>query len=521
MKPQKTLLFLLCAIAFVIGSHFLLRSMGYEGLPAYDGPGTDRICRENAPDRAGGKDARENMANRWLADSLIQLYQKIYRPQDKHFRNPLLDHLPLEAFQYDTAGAGQHLLQGFLARLLSLDNPQEALWIDALYQTPDLWSEDPGRERPAFSRILHYGDGFIQNDIISLSLRELFQKDFGGHGPGLVALFSQEGMPTPVRRQGPWHVVDASGSGRRGNYGIWNAYLAPPPITALLGSGKEEGSLVFPVPENIRATQGRIFMELLVHEDVQKRDIVAEADGMALPSAPERKVFGQQRLTYALPATFHQVELRMQLLKNRSLYALSLNDTTGICVDNLSLGGKRAGQAFTANNRRFLTDQFRLLDVGLLLYQCGTEAWEHAQGEDFDDEAFRLRTLRELSYLRTLMPSLPVIVIGLPDLPNREGKPDPAGIRQILKECALQTACVYWDLYSAMGGEGSATRWITASVPLATDMPFRFTPQGGDLAGRLFYKAIMDAYRQFLRSEGRDMILNRAKTLELTERRIP
>ena len=72
-----------------------------------------------------------------------------------------------------------------------------------------------------------------------------------------------------------------------------------------------------------------------------------------------------------------------------------------------------------------------------------------------------------------------------------------------------------------MGGEGSATRWITASVPLATDMPFRFTPQGGDLAGRLFYKAIMDAYRQFLRSEGRDMILNRTKTLELTERRIP
>ena len=70
-------------------------------------------------------------------------------------------------------------------------------------------------------------------------------------------------------------------------------------------------------------------------------------------------------------------------------------------------------------------------------------------------------------------------------------------LRQIQKEAAFQTDCVFWN----------PSRALSEACPPTIDK--------ADFTALLFYQALMDAYRLFLKKELRTMSLQRAKSLEL------
>ncbi len=54
----------------------------------------------------------------------------------------------------------------------------------------------------------------------------------------------------------------------------------------------------------------------------------------------------------------------------------------------------------------------------------------------------------------------------------------------------------YWNLYSAMGGDGAMARWVEGEQALANKDYTHFNFRGASKVGALLYKAIMDEYTQ-------------------------
>lgn len=563
MKPIRSFLFLLIALILLLSVHFILEFSGQDGLFTNATDYTDnwfatRTTRTDKPERESGAgytstgtpvdDKRRQL---WKEDAQMQMFAQIYRLDSDLFNNPLLQDIPLHTLEYDSAQAGKILLHDFFAHLLALRNPLYSQSIARLYFQDGWWNENPDRKRDNFVRILYYGNSPIENDQITSTLRSLFQNNFGGQGKGIVPVIHPEKHRKDIETDGKWRRVQIKDLSRKGNYGILGGYMGSPPEFAIVENKKQEmgrigfslsaqttpsgywnhirDSLLSPdtVQEQTGSQASDIFLETIVHSDVKNNDIRISIGKEELPLVSSLEYFGQKRLTFAIPTTESvtesankdnkanttgktkpsdrktdkdKIDIRMVFGKNHNIYTVSLNDTIGICVDNISTSG-RAAHIFSPNNRRFLADQINLLGTRLIIYQSGTDVLKALQTgnpksthphPDHLYEELRLLMFQELSYIRMQIPGIPVIVVG-PLLSN----PETEILGNIQREVAFQTGCVYWDI---------------------TSDPAHFTPQGtqqgAQMVGKMLYKAILDAYRSFLLQERKDLMVERALQLQ-------
>lgn len=509
MKPARTFLFLACTLAVVLAVYFYL----YTPEP-YSRASESRISesvskpQRNRPAKPApivvGEEKEErssSLSEQWNQDSLMIFYKHLYRLDADIFEDEEMLQLPLVPFEYDTAGAGRYLLSDFFAKLLALRNPDQAQRIADLYEKPDLWSEDLVPRRPGFLRVLHYGGSLIENDYVTGTLRHLIQEDFGGTGVGLLPLFQTNANFIVLKKSGKWYISQPQKNIPRGNFGVHTTCLAPPPINAFGQKTGDKGSIRISIPEKYQGS--RLFLECFLHEEVTKNQLLVKTDNKKTFAVHTTEIPGQQRFTYPLPIHTKTVDLELILRKNAFLYALSLNDTMGIYVDNLSLKNSE-GNVFSPNNRRFLINQLNLLGTELILYQFDGSA---ALGKNKDYDYYRVLLLKELSYIRMLMPQIPVIVIGTASSGNVEL------ILEIQRECAFACACVFWNLEEALGGENAMLRLSEDQPALVSRNLSHFTPKGADQVGKLFYRAFLYDYRRFLVQERKNMMLQRARQL--------
>lgn len=522
MKPFRSFLFLAGIVLVLLLADFLGRRAGYG---SFLNLRTERVVLlpqgrwqglwQGRAKAWAQEEDREilSLQEVWAQDTLMNFYRLIYRLDADIFQDEELQGIPVTPFEFDSSQTGRMLLDDFFVKLLVMRNPDYAESLRQWYSKPDFWTEALAHNRKDFVRILHFGDSQIENDRITSTLRRFFQTDFGGKGPGLLPLFASYHALQPTV-SGAWHTVKAEKNSRRGNYGIYDANLTCPPLQSLVRSKKKvAGTLEYRFPENFNAP----FLDVLVHEDLSASALRITEDGKPVAAEALLETFGQKRLTYPLWPGIRKLKLEVELRKNHTLYALAANDTVGVSVDNIAVRGG-AGTVFTPNNRRFLVDQYMLLNTGLIIYQFGVNALKNPSAQNHDYGYFRMLLLQELTYIRAQMPDVPVIVVGVADKPQgglRAGQiSDVEQIRQIQKEVAFQTGCIYWDLCEAMGGKNSMKRWADASPALVSSDYVHFTEQGAEVVGTLFYKAFLNQYRDFLLRERKSQMLLRAKQLQ-------
>lgn len=531
MKPVKTFLFSACALLFLLLMHFMAPMVGYEPLfrcrapeinfdlsPIWSRPQhrewqAKRIWNDIKPENKELEEKEEAetqlLQKQWQHDSLMLFYKRVYRLEADIFDKPALQNIPITPFEYDSAQIGKELLHDFFARLLALRNPAQRERLDAMYEKTDFWDDPLARNRRSFIRILHYGDAQIENDHITGTLRRLMQADFGGSGPGLLPILRSSWGNFQFKKSGKWNVVKAEPDALRGNYGLYTAYLAPPALNAILQKSNDQGILRFNLPAEYR-TEG-LCAEAVVHADISEYNLQLSADNRKIPPAAVLEAFGLQRITYPLHQE-KEISLQLKLLKNHNLYALALNDTLGVSVDNISMTGY-AGDMFSANNSLFLNTQLYLLNTGLIIYQFGNPCLVAANSKTEDYGYYRFLLLKELNFIRIQMPKIPVIVVGMSGNSSLEPRPDMKRLKAIQRECAFQTGCVFWDLEEAMGGDDAMRHWAESQPALAARDGVHFTAKGADLAGKLLYKALLDAYRRFLLQQRKSLMMQRAKQL--------
>ena len=84
-------------------------------------------------------------------------------------------------------------------------------------------------------------------------------------------------------------------------------------------------------------------------------------------------------------------------------------------------------------------------------------------------------------------------VVTVPVLPK---------IVAIQRKVALANGCAFFDAFAAMGGPGSMAKWLKMRPKLATSDMRHATPEGYDLIGTLYYKALLKAFADYLAARG-------------------
>jgi hypothetical protein len=196
-----------------------------------------------------------------------------------------------------------------------------------------------------------------------------------------------------------------------------------------------------------------------------------------------------------------QLELRFTSSCSPDFYGIAMDDDRGLAVDNVAMRGS-AGLFFTRLDGDMLKEMYDELQVELLILQFGGNVIPWISNNHLIYENW---FYRELSRLKSLMPDLPIIVIGVADMSLKERDvyktyPNLEQVRDALRNAAFKADCAFWDLYSAMGGENSMPSWVFAQPSLATSDFVHFNERGARVLAEMFYNAFMDDYNAYVRS---------------------
>ncbi len=350
-------------------------------------------------------------------------------------------------------------------------------------------------------RVLHYGDSQIEGDRITAELRNQMQNKFGGMGPGLISI-------VPPMRQHTSYRLNYSGN--------WNRYSFQPSellhnrwgLLFSVARYTMPGELDESEPEASFSIQARaagyastrrfrraviffgyhespLYVELSINNKVLEADI--------FPPENNLKV-----MQYAWRDPVAGFTVKMKGRHSPDIYAIALDDSWGVAVDNIPLRGS-SGLEFTQSDTAFLRKMFGECNTGLILLQFGVNVVPHIVS---DYTYYEVSLRRQLQLLKKINPGVPVIVLGVSDMSMMadgvyRSYPNIELIRDAQKNAAFAAGCGFWDTYEAMGGENSMAAWAFADPPLAQKDFTHFSYQGSRLIGQMFWNALISEYENF------------------------
>lgn len=361
-------------------------------------------------------------------------------------------------------------------------------------------------------RILHYGDSQIEGDRITAYVRNKLQTQFGGSGPGLVAVLDV-GPHFSVERAltGEWRRYSAMDPGQKKHlhrrYGALSAYcrFTPALPDSVAPDTVSRTATITLTPNKRSYGKARQWSTCRLYYGWHRAPLTLrmEADGAAMSEEavdPAAELLVREWRFAKAPST---VTITMEGTDSPDVLGIALDGSTGVAMDNISARGA-AGYEFGKGDQAVLSGMHHTLDARLLILQYGGNTLPNIKSEE---EAQRYGRFfgGVIARFRKVLPEASIIVIGPSDMSIKDGedyvtRPFLEDVRDAMKTNALAHGAAFWDMYEAMGGRNSMVSWVQADPPLAADDYTHFSPQGARKVGELFYTALINEYAVYHQS---------------------
>ena len=342
-------------------------------------------------------------------------------------------------------------------------------------------------ERPV--RIAYFGDSFIEGDILTADLREMLQDKFGGAGAG----FTDVAPPFPGFRNSVyqqhygWDVrnVLQRDSCERSRLSLTQRYAMPldSAYSDLRGSKQyahldsfEVATLFIasphPVDVSIRKNYGAT--ETVTTEGTGKMELIQTTGNL-------------HRIRYALPED-----------SLTTCFGVALENRRGIVLDNFSFRGSGGTSLGSLPLRRW-KEFGRLRPYDLIVLHFGL----NVANKDLLDYGFYVHSLSKvIDRMKEAYPATSFLIVGVSD---REDKIDGElhtmpGVKALMKyqqQAAAQNHIAFWNLYEAMGGEGSIVKMADGEPRGARKDYTHITRHGGRVIAEKFYKSLLYDFEKF------------------------
>ena len=339
-------------------------------------------------------------------------------------------------------------------------------------------------------RIMYYGDSQIEGDRITSFLRSSLRERYGGSGPGLFlpvmpVMYTKS---VNIRSSANWkrynYLSYRDGVIRNNSLGPFMTicrYLGPEEETT-----SEENAFVRISPSVYSDSTVLIYKILRVFYGNVSGPVkltIKENDN-EIASGLLSRVEGISEFRCRLN---NQGEILLEFKGKSSpdIYGLSIEDTTGLVLDNIPQRGS-AGLEFTMVDRKNLEESFRLIEPDMFILHYGLNI---VRNESRSYDYYKTGLLRQLLLLKELCPQTPILVMSLTDIARFEGDslmsyPNIESIRDAQRNAAHEAGEGFWDTWDAMGGKNSIVNWSKKIPPLANTDYVHLSYPGADTLAR-------------------------------------
>jgi hypothetical protein len=340
---------------------------------------------------------------------------------------------------------------------------------------------DYSRSKPI--RIAFYGDSFIEGDILCGSFRDTLQSLYGGRGVGYVPLASEvtQFRTSILHTYANWKT-----------YSLIGKYTDAPPLGisgyAFLPSkdnevvytpGRRQAPRKF---DNIRvfySGKGNSTMNYQFKDTLLYSLSLTKSDSLQVIKIPEHNI--------------PTIKIHFTNPDSVLLYGISFETGTGVFIDNFAMRGN-SGMKLSALQPAFMKQFNYYQQYKLIILQYGLNIVTETDSLGY--KSYQVKMIKVINQLKEIFPEASILLVGISDRAgNINGKiqtlPAIPRMRDAQREIARQTQIAFWDLYTAMGGENTMVKYVTAQPPLGAKDYTHLTFRGGDKVAKKLSEALL------------------------------
>lgn len=357
--------------------------------------------------------------------------------------------------------------------------------------TPFYRALDGIAEKGRLVRIAVFGDSFIEADIFTADLREMLQKKFGGCGVGFVTITSMTSGYRPTVRHtfGGWssHAVTDSIYFDRKKQGVSGHYfVAGKGAYVELRGQKKYASLL----DTCR--QASIFFSNKGMVDLSVRVNRGETQFASFDPTG-----GLQQMS--VEGRIGSVRWKVEKADSTVFYGMAMDGVQGIILDNFSLRGS-SGLSLRSIPAQALKEFNRQRPYDLIILEYGLNV-ATPRGYNYDN--YQKGLLTAIEHLKTCFPQAGFLLLSVGD---RDYKTESGelhtmpGVKNLIRyqqNIAAESGIAFWNMFKAMGGEGSMAKMVHAKPALANYDYTHINFRGGKHLAKLLYETLIYGKEQY------------------------
>jgi hypothetical protein len=340
-------------------------------------------------------------------------------------------------------------------------------------------------------RIAFFGDSFVEGDMFCGDIRQMLQDTFGGHGVGFMPITTE----APRSRANITH--DFSG------FNTFTAVQSKARSLKFLAAG---GYFFTPQAGNYVQYKASNYRHLNSFQQI-KLFYLAQQDSLRFQYSTNQKArIDTVRLkrsgmmeVFELPQrNCNNIWCSFQASDSLKLYGLSFEGGKGVYLDNFGLRGNSGRDLLNIPKllqqrfNQFQNYQFVILQYGLNVATPKDTNFKWYEGY-----------LREMIvHAKACYPNACILLMSVSDRSvNEQGSfvtmPSIPILVETQRRIAKESKIVFWDLYSAMGGENSMTSFVEQTPALANKDYTHINFRGGAKLGGIFVETFLFEYEKY------------------------
>ena len=333
-------------------------------------------------------------------------------------------------------------------------------------------------------RIAYFGDSFIEGDLLTCSLRRLFQEKYGGNGVGYLPIncLTAGFRTTAVTSAGEWdehcltdNIFDRKKQGISGYYFFpqagSNASFSSRNISVNKTDTCSEAAFYF-------ITDGDLKFTTIVNKQTKEQHSITGSSDIQKVSVFGR--IGQIRINIDNPG------------KNTRFFGVTMDDENkGVVVDNYSLRGV-SGETLRSIPEKTLQDFDKLRSYDLIVLQYGLNV---ATKNGYNYDYYKKAMTGVVNYLRNNLPSTDFLLVSVGDRAAKidgEMKTMP-GVKNLLvtqQEIASECGIAFWNLIDVMELDGGIVEYVKSKPSKANLDYTHINFRGGELIAKHLFETI-------------------------------
>ena len=331
-------------------------------------------------------------------------------------------------------------------------------------------------------RIAYFGDSMIEGDLMTQTIRELLQEEFGGSGVGFVPITSL----VSKFRQSAW----ANYSGGWEDESFKNKASGRLYLSGHLFRGN--GDWVEMRDQTILDSAAILEKSLICGPSNGTRVIVN--GGTFAVTAPKL-------LNRIVLARDGSNSIRLQVGDpGLPVYGISFETSNGVILDNFSFRGI-TGIELARLDSVFLSAVAENNPYDLIIFQYGVNLLFRPNDKNFNWYGKSLSPV--IRKFRNCFPNSEILIVSTADRAFRyNGRYQSAvGIDSLVKiqaALAYEQGANFYNQFASMGGKNSIVEWASRNPSLANKDYVHPNHRGAEVLGRYFFEAIMQEYRKYL-----------------------